>query len=157
MAIYSKLNNSDGKTLVQRIKNKGMAYLTPLILLAGCKEYNEAYINDNYHLKLTPKGDGGTLIVHEKPTFLGIHWLGREQKFYFDINQDSVGRIMYMQSERVELKKYCDDKNPLPFNEKCYSSQKDDVVDKERIEAKQSYLRNEWIKVKKITIGQLRD
>ena len=84
MAIDSTLNSSNGNNLIQRIKNKSIAYITPLVLLAGCSKYDQAYINDHYQVNLTHDGRQGEIIANEKPEFLGIHWSGREQKFYFD-------------------------------------------------------------------------
>ena len=157
MAIYSKLNNSKGKNLVQRIKNKGIAYIAPIMLLVGCSNYDQAYINNHYQINLTHNGGQGEIISNEKPKFLGIHWSGREQKYSFDVNQDSINRISDIQPQNIELKKYCDDKNSLPFNEECYFSPNMNIIHKERIDAKQKYLRNEWPKFKEITIRQLKN
>ena len=157
MAIEDTLNHSKRKNLVQRIKNKGIAYITPLILLAGCSKYDQAYSNNHYQINLTNDGRQGEIISHEKPEFLGVHWSGREQKFYFDVNQDSIGKIMDIQPQNIELKMYCDDNNPIPFNEDCYFSPNMNVIHKERIEAKQKYLRNEWNKFKEVMVRQLRN
>ena len=156
MTLDSKLNSFKGNNLLQRIKNKSIVYMTPFILLVGCSKYDQAYSNDYYQINLTLDGRQGEIIANEKPKFLGTHWSGREQKFYFDVNQDSIKNIMDIQSQNIDLKKYCDDKTSLPFTEECYSSPNMNLIDKERIGAKQIYLRDEWNKFKEVMIRQLR-
>ena len=157
MTLTSKLNSIKDTNLIKSIKNKGMAYMTPFILLVGCSKYDQAYTNDHYQINLTHDGRQGEIIANEKPKFLGTHWSGREQKFYFDVNQDSIKNIMDIQSQNIDLKKYCDDKTSLPFTEECHYSPNMDLIDKERIGAKQKYLRNEWNKFKEIMVRQLRN
>ena len=77
MAIDSKLTNYKGKNLVQKIKNKGITYIAPILLLVGCSKYNQSYINDHYQINLTHDGRQGEIISNEKPKFLGIHWMER--------------------------------------------------------------------------------
>lgn len=157
MTLTNKLNNPKNTNLIQSIKNKSIAYMTPFILLVGCSKYDQAYNNEHYQINLTHDGRQGEIITNEKPKFLGTHWSGREQKFYFDVNQDSIKNIMDIHSQNIDLKKYCDDKTSLPFTEECYYSPNMNLIDKERIGAKQIYLRNEWNKFKEIMIRQLRN